>query len=323
MTAPAAPATDHYDAVVIGGGAAGLAGATTLARSRRSVLVIDSGTPRNAPADGVHAFLGHDGIAPTELTARGRRELAGYGGETVQDAVAEAVATADGFGVTLTGGRRVSARRLLVATGAIDELPDVPGLAEHWGHGVVHCPYCHGWEVRDQAIGVLASHPMFVHQALLFAQLSDDVVVFTHGVDPTAEQRTQLLARGIGLVEDGVAAIEADGGSITGVRLQDGRVVPRTVLTVQSRLTPRLDGLQGLGLRTTESPMGLSVPTVDVGGRSEVAGVWLAGNVTDPSAQVVAAAAAGTMAGAQINADLVMEQTAAAVAGFAAGSAVG
>jgi thioredoxin reductase len=306
--------TSLLDAVVIGGGAAGLAGAVTLARSRRSVLVIDGAEPRNARADGVHALLALDGVAPAELLARGRAEVERYGGRILPGTVSRAHREADRFVVDLADGTRVRARRLLVATGAIDRLPEIPGLAEHWGHAVVHCPYCHGWEVRDRAIGVIASHPMFTHQALLFRQLSEDVVVFLHGVDPTPEQRSQLQARGIELVEDEIESIESEGDAVTGVRLRDGRVVPREVLTVQSMLAPRIGALVELGLRPVDHPMGQHVPATDIGGRSEVPGVWLAGNVTDPSAQVGASAAAGTMAGAQINADLVMAETAAAVA---------
>ena len=320
-TAIPAPASDSYDAVVVGGGAAGLSGAVVLARSRRSVLVVDSGSPRNAPADGVHAFLGHDGVPPAELLARGRAELARDGGHLVTGEVSAAGTTETGFVVEVEG-RRVHARRLLVATGAVDELPDVPGLRERWGRDVVHCPYCHGWEVRDQPIGVLATQPSFMHQALLFRQLSDDVVVLAHGVEPTAEQREQLRALAIGLVTDGVAALETSDDRITGVRLRTGAVVPRSVLTVQTVLSPRLGALADLGLEVVDHPSGAvrHVPTTDAGGRSHVPGVWLAGNVTDPMAQVVAAAAAGTMAGAQINADLVMADAAAALTELRAAS---
>lgn len=147
------------DVVVIGGGAAGLSGALMLARSRRSVVVIDGGEPRNAPAEGVHGLLGLDGTPPAELLRRGRVEVTGYGGQVVPGTVVAAVPSADGFQITLAGGRTVRARRVLVATGLRDELPELPGLAEHWGRGVVHCPYCHGWEVRDEPIGILAVGP--------------------------------------------------------------------------------------------------------------------------------------------------------------------
>src|SRR5688500_16127330 len=159
------------DAVVIGGGAAGLSGALMLARSRRSVVVVDSGTPRNAPAEGVHGLLGLDGTPPAELLRRGREEVGRYGGRVVTGEVASAAPaapSADGdlrFTIALADGRSVLARRVLVATGLRDVLPDIPGLARHWGHGVVHCPYCHGWEVRDEPIAILAVGPASIHHA--------------------------------------------------------------------------------------------------------------------------------------------------------------
>src|SRR5512133_835933 len=174
----------QYDVVVVGGGAAGLSGAVALARSRRSVLVVDAGEPRNAPAAGVHNYLGREGVPPADLLAAGRAELASYGGRV---AAGRAVAArpwerpGTGFVVTLDDGRVVAARRLLVATGLVDGLPDVAGVRERWGRDVLHCPYCHGWEVRDQAIGVLWRNPLSLHQALLFRQLSADVVLFLGG----------------------------------------------------------------------------------------------------------------------------------------------
>ncbi|MFP5371096.1 MAG: NAD(P)/FAD-dependent oxidoreductase, partial [Actinomycetes bacterium] len=191
--------SEQYDVVVIGGGAAGLSGAVALARSRRTVLVVDAGEPRNAPADGVHNHLGREGTPPGELLAFGRAEVTGYGAE-VMDGRVTAVRREDdgGFVVTLGDGRAVSARRLLVATGLVDELPDIPGVAERWGRDVLHCPYCHGWEVRDQAIGILATGPMAVHQALLFRQLSADVTFFRHtGLELPADEAEQLAALGI------------------------------------------------------------------------------------------------------------------------------
>ncbi|WP_413451224.1 NAD(P)/FAD-dependent oxidoreductase [Georgenia phoenicis] len=321
MSADTLPSTT-VDAVVIGGGAAGLNGALMLARSRRSVVVVDAGSPRNAPAAAVHGLLGHDGTPPTELYRRGRDEVRRYGGSVVTGTVATAAPAApspDGdlrFAVTLTDGRELTARRLLVATGTRDVLPDIPGLAEHWGRGVVHCPYCHGWEVRDEPIGVLAIGPASVHQALLFRQLTDDLVYFTRGTELDREARARLEALAVRVVEEPVTEVIADtDGTIAGVVLAGGEMVGRRVLAVGTTLLPRLDGLESLALPVEDLPGGTGRRVVSgMAGTAEVSGVWVAGNVTDPMAQVGASAAAGAMAGAHINAHLVASDADAAVA---------
>jgi thioredoxin reductase len=313
---------DRYDVVVVGGGAAGLNGALMLARARRSVVVVDAGAPRNAPAAEVHGLLARDGIPPAELLERGRTEVRGYGGQVVPGEVSAVARGDNGFAVTLADGRAAGARRLLVATGLADELPDIPGLRARWGRDVVHCPYCHGWEVRDRAIGVLASGPLAVHQALLFRQLSDDVVFFSHTLAPPAgEEAEQLAARGIGVVRGAVASLEIAGDRLAGVRLSDGRLVPRAVLAVSPRMVARAGLLEALGLRPAVHPSGAGeyVPS-DATGRTETPGVWAAGNVTDLTAQVGGAAAAGAVAAAAINADLVAEETRRAVGAYRAGS---
>jgi thioredoxin reductase len=308
-----------YDVIVIGGGAAGLSGALALARSRRRVLVVDDGTPRNAPAAAVHNYLAHDGTPPAELLARGRAEVEGYGAEVRDGRVAAVERTAAGFTAVLADGTRADARRLLVATGLVDELPDVAGLAQRWGRDVLHCPYCHGWEVRDQHIGVLATGPMTVHQAQLFRQLSDRVTVFRHTAgDFTDEERAGLAARGIEVVEGEVVAVVVTEDRLTGVLLRDGRVVGVDAVTVGLRVTARSAVLDALGLAAEEfvvgtASIGTAVPA-DARGATAVPGVWVAGNVTDPAATVPVAAAAGLMAGAQINADLVAEDVRRAVA---------
>jgi len=309
---------DGYDVVVVGGGAAGLSGALMLARARRSVAVIDAGAPRNAPAEGVHGLLGRDGMPPAELLARGRAEVRGYGGHVVTGEVDTASRDGDGFLVTLADGRVVRARRLLVTTGLVDELPDVPGLAGRWGRDVVHCPYCHGWEVRDRAVGVLATGPMSVHQVLMFRQWSADLVFFPNDVvTPTDEEAEQLAARGIRVVPGEVAALEVVDDRLAGVRMADGALVERAVLAVGSRMVARSGVLAGLGLAPVPHPSGVGehVPA-DPTGRTEVPGLWVAGNVTDLTGQVGAAAAAGAGAGGQINADLITEETRAAVAAY-------
>nr|WP_211659172.1 NAD(P)/FAD-dependent oxidoreductase [Phytoactinopolyspora halophila] len=305
---------ETYDVVVAGGGAAGLNAALMLARARRSVVVIDAGAPRNAPASGVHGLLARDGMPPGELLERGRSEVRHYGGHLISAEIGQVGRDDGGFTVTLGDGRSTRGRRLLVATGLVDELPDVAGVRERWGRDVLHCPYCHGWEVRDQAIGVLAGGPMSVHQALLFRQLSDDVTFFTHTTMLTAEDAEKLAARDIAVVTEEVASLEIADDQLAGVQLVDGTVVKRTAVVVAPRMVVRADFLAPLGLRPVEHPSGAGthIPA-EAAGRTDVPGVWVAGNVTDPVAQVGSAAAAGAAAAAQINADLVTEETRQAV----------
>jgi thioredoxin reductase len=273
------------------------------------VLVIDSGSPRNAPADAVHGLLGREGMAPAELLARGRDEVRGYGGEVVAGEVSTVSGEKGAFTVCLAGGRAVRARRLLVATGLADELPDIPGLRARWGRDVIHCPYCHGWEVRDQAIAVLSGGPRSVHQALLFRQLSDSVVYLEHTAEPLDdEDAAQLAARGIRRVPGEVTAIEVVDDHLAGVRLADGTLVPCTALTVAAPMRARAGFLAGLGLTPRPSPAGEFIPA-DPTGLTSVPGVWVAGNVSDLGAQVGVAAAEGAISGAMINADLVAEET--------------
>ncbi|SEG89331.1 thioredoxin reductase (NADPH) [Actinacidiphila yanglinensis] len=308
-----------WDVVVIGGGPAGLGGALALTRARRSVLVVDSGEPRNAPAEGVHVYLGREGLAPGELLSAGREEVRGYGGEFTDGVVAAAAPAEDGgFTVELAGGRRLRAARLLVTTGLVDELPDVPGLAGLWGGDVPHCPYCHGWELRDRAIGVLSTGPFAAHQALLWRQWSADVTLFLHrGPEPSEEEYEQLAARGIAVVDGEVAGLETSDGRLTGVRLAAGPTVACRALVAAPFLAARAGFLAGLGLATVEQEMaGHVVGTridADPAGATAVPGVWVAGNVNDPMAQVIGAAAAGVKAGAGINADLIAEETREAV----------
>ncbi|MGW9250307.1 NAD(P)/FAD-dependent oxidoreductase [Streptomyces badius] len=314
----------RYDVVIVGGGAAGLSGALALARARRSVLVIDAGEPRNAPASHVHNYLGRESTPPGELLAIGRGEAAGYGAEIVEGRVASAQRLPGngeerGFRVVTEDGRSVEARRLLVTTGLVDELPPVPGLAERWGREVLHCPYCHGHEVADRPIGVLATGPLAVHQALMWRQWSDDVTLFLHtGPEPTEEEYEQLAARGVAVVDGEVTGLEVADDRFTGVTLASGRVVPREALVVQARFTARSAVLESLGLEPVAQEMGGTVigsyiPT-DPTGATTVPGVWAAGNVTRLTEQVIGAAAAGLMAGGAVNGDLITEDTRLAVA---------
>jgi thioredoxin reductase len=301
-----------YDVVVVGGGAAGLSGAVALARSRRSVLVVDAGDPRNAPASHVHNFLTRDNTPPAEIYAAGRDEVTRYGGRVETGRVTALSRDGDLFRVQF-GPRTVAARRLLITTGLRDELPDVPGLAARWGIDVLHCPYCHGWEVRDKRIGVLSTGPTAVHQALLFRQLSPHVTLLRHtGPAPDGKQANQLRARGITVAEGLVEQIESDASGLTGVRLADGRLIALDAVVVAPRMQARAGLLEPLGLEPAELQVGeYTVGTyVEAGptGATAVPGVWVAGNVATPQAQVITAAAAGLTAGAAINLDLVLEE---------------
>jgi thioredoxin reductase len=292
----------NYDVAIIGGGAAGLSAALVLGRARRRIVVVDAGAPRNAPAAHMQGFLSRDGMAPADLLAAGRVEVGGYGVEFVEDRV---VGIGAAFGVRLTSGGVLNARRILVATGVRDLIPDeIAGVRERWGRDLLHCPYCHGWEVRDQPLGVLGTVPGSVQHALLVRQWSDDVAFFVHTYELTAAERLQLDACAVQVIDGRVARLVVEDDRLIGVELVDGRVVARTAVFIRPRNVPHDDGLlAGLGCDFDEG--GFFV--VDAVGRTSTAGVWAAGNVADPRAQVITAAGAGSAAAIAINADLVEE----------------
>ena len=299
------------DVLVVGGGAAGLSAALVLVRARRSVVVVDAGAPRNAPAAHMHGFLSRDGLPPPDLVAAGRAEVAGYGGHLIDDTV---VGVEPGFRAHLGDGSQLRARRVLVATGLRDELPEVPGVRERWGRDLLHCPYCHGFEVRDQPLGVLGGAPEAVHHALLVRQWSPDVTLFPHADTLTPGQGELLTARGIRIVEGAVARLVVGNDRLQGVELDGGRVIPRTAVFVRPRFVPNADLLTGLGCAVDA---GLVVH--DPVGRTSVAGVWVAGNAADPRAQVITAAGQGSAAAIALNADLVDEDVKHALADHRSG----
>ncbi len=297
----------RYDVLVVGGGAAGVSAALVLGRARRRVAVVDGGAPRNAPAAHMHGFLSRDGMSPADLLAVGRDEAAGYGVEFIAGSV---VSIAPGFSVTLADGHVLTARRVLIATGAIDEFPRIPGLRERWGKDFLHCPYCHGWEVRDQPLGVLGTGRGSVEHAHLIRQWSDDLIFFTHTHDLAEAEREQLEARGIRIVDGEVRGLVVEDDRLKGVILGDGRIVERVVLFVRPEIVPRLRGLlDRLGCETDE----LGFVRVDTAGRTSAPGVWAAGNAANPRAQVITAAGEGSAAAISINADLVEEDVRGAV----------
>ncbi|WP_243061047.1 NAD(P)/FAD-dependent oxidoreductase [Nocardioides sp. SR21] len=325
-TASDASADAGYDVVIVGGGAAGLSAALVLTRARRRVAVVDSGQPRNAPAAHMQGFLGSDGLPPTDLLAAGREEVAGYGGHLISGVAATITACEQtgvherrAFIVTLEDGHHLRARRVLVTTGLHDEVPDVPGVRERWGRDLLHCPYCHGYEVRDQPLGVLADADgdgQTLGQALAHAHLvrqwSDDVVFFANGQTVSVAAREQLVARAIGFVPEKVTRLVVDDDRVVGVELAGGGFVPRSAVFVRPSFVPNDTLLAELGCATNATGW----VTVDGTGRTSVPGVWAAGNAVNPRAQVITAAGEGSAAAIAINGDLVDEDLPIAVTNF-------
>jgi thioredoxin reductase len=306
---------NEYDVVVVGGGAAGLSAALVLARARRRVAVVDAGEPRNAPAQRMHGFLSRDGFSPPELLQLAREEVTGYGADIVAGRVSDVRPTSDDaprFDVQLTEGDVLSARRLLIATGLRDVLPDIPGMRERWGRDLLHCPYCHGYEVRDQPLGVIGGNPEAIAHAHLVRQWSHDVVLFIHDTDLAEADREALIARAIGVVDGPVAGLLVEDDALTAVELADGRVVRRAAVFVRPRMVPDNDALSSLGCAIDHNGWIVA----DATGRTSVPGVWVAGNVANPRAQVITAAGEGSTAAIAINADLVDEDVADAVHDF-------
>lgn len=311
-----------WDVVVVGGGSAGLSAALMLGRSRRRVLVVDDSRPRNAVAAHMHGVLGRDHTAPLDLLAAGRAELTRYDVVVESAAVASASALEDsdgdgdepGFELVLDSGERHTARRVLAATGLVDELPGIPGLAAQWGRGVVLCPYCDGWEVRDRRVAVIAAAQPNTHQAQLMRQLTPDVVFYANGATLPDRARTELEARGITIEEREVTGIvEADDGAIRGIRLADGSEQQVDVVFVAPRPVPNNLLLGDLRARTMRQS-GVDWVLVDDDGRTSVRGLYAAGNVVSARSSVPWAMASGALAGTAINADLVDEDVRRAVA---------
>jgi thioredoxin reductase/SAM-dependent methyltransferase len=303
---------ETYDVVVVGGGAAGLSAALMLGRARRRVLVVDAGEPRNRYAAHVHGVLGHDGTAPADLLARGRAEVAAYDVEVragrVDRVERAGPEVADGLLVRLGAGEVVRARALVAATGITDVLPEVPGLAERWGASVLHCPYCHGWEVRRRRLGVLLTSPASLHQAQLLRQWSDDVTVLSAAVEPLEEETARRLrSRGVRLVGEPVVEVLGDGPDLSGVRTAAGEVIGLDALFTAGRPLPHDAFLAGLNLAREDGPFG-SVLAVDATGRTSHERVWAVGNVVQPMATVPVVTGAGAMTGAFVNAVLVEEE---------------
>ncbi len=297
-----------YEVIIVGGSAAGLSAALVLGRFRRRVLICDHQKPRNAPAEAAHNFFTRDGTPPAELLRIGREQLRPY--PTVQYRAAEVISLkpiADGFDVQTADGAIFQSRRVLLATGVRDELPPIPGLADYWGKGGVHhCPYCHGWEVRDQKIVIIGNGEVVSHLAALLSALSADISACLYGdPPPTPAQLDKLQQMGVTVYDTGIAAVEGDSGHVQGIRLEDGRVLPCQAIFVGTKPQQHSPLAREIGCQFTEQ----GYVQVDMLGRTSVPHVYAAGDMVTPFHQVVMAAASGTAAGSGINADIVFPPT--------------
>ena len=303
------------DVVIIGGGAAGLSAALTLARARRTVTVVDAGQPRNGPAAGAHGLLGNEGINPFELLARGRTEVQAYGADIIQAQVVAAHPDGDDYVVTTDTGQRIGARQLVIASGVRDVLPEIAGLRDRWGRDVVHCPYCHGWEIRDQTLGIIATSETSAYQAILFHHWSQDLTLFSQGITFGDEELETLAAMKIPVIDEPVSALEITDDALTGVRLADGRTIALQAVGVSSGMRANLDGLEALGLETYTNPQGAFLNADDTG-HTNITGVWGAGNVIDPNLQVSEAASQGARVAMTLNKERIFTAADAALAAY-------
>ncbi|WHS62981.1 NAD(P)/FAD-dependent oxidoreductase [Pseudomonas sp. G2-4] len=292
----------RYDVIIAGGSYAGMSAALQLVRARRKVLVIDAGQRRNRFAATSHGFLGQDGRAPGDIAEDARRQLMAYPTvEWVPDTAISASKTADGFTLATGGGQRFAARRLLLATGVIDELPEVEGLAQRWGKSVFHCPYCHGYELEQGPIGVLATSEMSLHHALMLPDWGP-TTFFTHGVfEPDPEQRASLKRRGVTIVPERVERIEGDRANVV---LANGRVVAVDGLFVLTRTRVASPLAASLGCEFEEGPMGAFIQS-DMTRETSVPGVFACGDAAMPFGSVALSVGDGVRAGSGVHRSLI------------------
>ncbi|EKF59018.1 hypothetical protein QWE_12228 [Agrobacterium albertimagni AOL15] len=285
-----------YDAVVVGGSFAGLSAAMQLTRARRRVLLVDAGKPRNRFAEASHGFLGQDGVAPADILQLGLQQLARYPNFTLLEGEAAlAERCLGGFRLAMADGAVIEASVLVLALGVTDTLPSIPGLAERWGRTVLHCPYCHGYEIGGGPIGILASSPLAAHQGSMLPDWGRTTMFVEPGITFDEEQHAMLLARGVVMETERVVELIGEGEQLEAVRLADGRVVEIHALFAQSKVSISSPFASQLGLELEEGPQGLHIK-VQMGVTSQP-GVFAAGDATSPMHNATLASASGVMAG--------------------------
>ncbi len=296
-----------HDAIIIGGSFAGLSAAMQLVRANRSVCVIDTGKPRNRFAAASHGFFGQDGVPPHTMLAKARDKVAAYPSVRFIDSEATAAEADDGgYAVTLAGGQRMNARKLLLAFGLKDALPAIPGVIERWGHTVVHCPYCHGYEFLRRPLGVLSVTPLSAHQAELIPEWGPTTFFLNGGELPDEETRVRLAARNVTIEPARIVELEGDAPELAGVRLADGRLVEIAALYLAPRTSFQSPIAEQLGCALEDGPFGPVIRTDDMK-MTSVAGVFAAGDIARPMHNATFASADGVMAGTALHRALMFD----------------
>lgn len=293
------------DVIIIGGSYAGLSAAMALGRSLRNVLIIDSGNPCNKQTPHSHNLLTQDGQTPSAIATLAKEQVLRY--KTVrfhQGLATEAIATGAGFAISTATGDHFVAKKILLATGLTDLLPAIPGFAACWGISILHCPYCHGYEIRDRQLGLLANGEMAVHMIKLLHNLSKKLILFTNGSSSlTAEQTQQLQQNNIPLVEDEVESIAHTNGILDRLQLKNGSATKIDALFARVGFKQHSDIAAQLGCVLTAQ----GYLQVDEFGKTTVPGVYAAGDNVSPRRALSVAISTGNMAGAAINGELAEE----------------
>ena len=284
------------DVIIIGGSFAGLTAAMQLGRARRKVTVLDTGLNRNRYASHAHNIFGHDGTPPGDLLTAARAQIAHY--PTVKLVSGKAVGISgepDSFVVTTAEGETISGRRIILSYGIVDEFPSIPGFAESWGNTVIHCPFCHGYEVAGTRWGLLYSSPMSLHGPVLYANWTDDITLILDGNEIIEEERSKLEKRGVKIVDGKLASIQHDGGRISGVTMEDGANIALEALYAHPRNRPSADLHFQLGLETKDTPTGIMLAVGDMQLTSRP-GIFAAGDLVTGMHSVTFASNTGSMA---------------------------
>ena len=289
----------NYDVVIVGGGFAGLSAALVLGRSRRRVLVSDTGKTRNAVAQESHGFFTRDGTSPAELVRIGREQLRPY--ETVElysAGVKAAKAQSKGFEIKLDDETRIACRKLLLASGVVDEMPEIEGFKELWGKSIFNCPYCHGWEVRDQPLALYGG----IELAELLKGWSDDLVLCTDG-STLSEDESRLLSKNIAIREERIVRVEEKNGQLENIVFANGETLARKAIFIRPKQQQHSALAKQLGCEFTDS----GTVKVDDFGQTSAPGVYAGGDMIHPMQHISFAVSRGALAAVGINRALLQE----------------